>query len=142
MSVWTVNNPFGINEIILTMKAYAPYHILFAISAIFAKCNNQEDKVPAPAECLRIAKCNNDIVDSILQSAINCLNNALETEEAKCKSDNRTFIPQNWIKNKASINGIQGAIINMFSWNPDARRMKESLKMDPKHFSYRVTADD
>lgn len=142
MSVWTVNNPFGINEIILTMKAYAPYHILFAISAIFAKCNNQEDKVPAPAECLRIAKCNNDIVDSILQSAINCLNNALETEEAKCKSDNRTFIPQNWIKNKASINGIQGAIINMFSWNPDARKMKESLKMDPKHFSYRVTADD
>jgi hypothetical protein len=123
------------------MKAYAPYHILYAISAIFARSNNQ-DNVPSPAECLRIAQANNDLVDTILSNAINCLNNALETEEAKYKSEGKTFIPQNWIKNKASIAGIQGAVINMFSWIADARKMKECLKMDPKYFSYRVTADD
>lgn len=141
MSVWTEENPMGINDVILTMKAYAPYHVLYAISAIFAKSNNQ-DNVPSPAECLRIAKENDGFIDSVLSMAISCLNNALETEDSKCQLDGRTFIPQNWIKNKASINGIQGAIINLFSFSPDARKMKEKLSMNPKYFSYRVKAAD
>lgn len=141
MWVWTEENPMGINDVILTMKAYAPYHVLYAISAIYAKSNNQ-DNVPSPAECLRIAKENVGFIDSILSMAISCLNNALETEDSKCQLDGRTFIPQNWIKNKASINGIQGAIINLFSFSPDARKMKEKLSMNPKHFSYRVKAAD
>lgn len=141
MAAWTPSNPLGINEMILTMKAYAPYHLLYAISAIFARSNNQ-DNVPSPAECLRIAQSHDGIDDSIISMAINCLNNALETEDAKCKSDGRTFIPQNWIKNKASISGIQGSIINLFSFSPDARKMKEFLVIDPKYFSYRVKAAD
>lgn len=142
MESWTAeNNPLGINEIILTMKAYAPYHILYAISSIFAKSNNQ-DNVPSPAECLRIAKQNEGFVETILLMAVNCLNNAIEMEEAKYKLDGRTFIPQNWIKNKASITGIQGAIINLFSFSGDARKMKEMLVMDPQYFSYRVKAAD
>lgn len=141
MAVWTPENPLGLNEIILTMKAYAPYHLLYAVSAIFAKSNNQEN-VPSPAESLRIAKMNEGIEDSIIAMAVNCLNNALETEDAKSKSDGRTFIPQNWIKNKASIYGIQGSIINLFSFFPDARKLKEKLSMDPKYFSYRVKAAD
>ena len=141
MAAWTTSNPLGINEMILTMKAYAPYHLLYAISAIFARSNNQ-DNVPSPAECLRIAQSHDGIDDSIISMAVNCLNNALETEDAKCKSDGRTFIPQNWIKNKASISGIQGSIINLFSFSPDARKMKEFLVIDPKYFSYRVKAAD
>ena len=141
MAAWTPSNPLGINEMILTMKAYAPYHLLYAISAIFARSNNQ-DNVPSPAECLRIAQSHDGIDDSIISMAVNCLNNALETEDAKCKSDGRTFIPQNWIKNKASISGIQGSIINLFSFSPDARKMKEFLVIDPKYFSYRVKAAD
>ena len=142
MASWeSENNPLGINDVILTMKAYAPYHILYAISAIFAKSNNQ-DNVPAPAECLRIAKQNDGYIDTILSMAVNCLNNAIETEDSKCRLDSRTFIPQNWIKSKASINGIQGAIINLFSFSQDARNMKNKLVMNPKHFSYRVKAAD
>lgn len=141
MAAWTPENPLGLNEIILTMKAYAPYHLLYAVSAIFAKSNNQEN-VPSPAESLRIAKMNEGIEDSIIAMAVNCLNNALETEDAKSKSDGRTFIPQNWIKNKASIYGIQGSIINLFSFFPDARKLKEKLAMEPQYFSYRVKAAD
>ncbi|MGN1247452.1 MAG: AIPR family protein, partial [Paludibacteraceae bacterium] len=141
MSVWTPNNPLGINEVILTMKAYAPYHLLYAVSAIFAKSNNQ-DNVPSPAECLRIAENNDGMSDSLISMAVNCLNNALETEEAKCKLDGRTFIPQNWIKNKNSINGIQSSIINLFSFYPDAKKMKEKLAMNAQYFSYRVKAAD
>ncbi|MBP5401353.1 MAG: AIPR family protein [Bacteroidales bacterium] len=141
MEAWNEHNPYGINDTILTMKAYAPYHILYAISAIFAKSNNQ-DNVPSPSQCLEIANLHDGYIDTIISMAVSCLNNALETEDAKCKSDNRTFIPQNWIKSKTSLNGIQSAIINMFSFSSDARKMKTELVMDPQYFSYRVKAAD
>ena len=141
MEAWNEHNPYGINDTILTMKAYAPYHILYAISAIFAKSNNQAN-VPSPSQCLEIANLHDGYIDTIISMAVSCLNNALETEDAKCKSDNRTFIPQNWIKSKTSLNGIQSAIINMFSFSSDARKMKTELVMDPQYFSYRVKAAD
>lgn len=141
MEAWNEHNPYGINDTILTMKAYAPYHILYAISAIFAKSNNQ-DNVPSPSQCLEIANLHDGYIDTIISMAVSCLNNALETEDAKCKSDNRTFIPQNWIKSKTSLNGIQSAIINMFSFSSDARKMKTELVMNPQYFSYRVKAAD
>lgn len=137
---WTTDNPLGLNEDILTMKAYTPYHILYAISAICAKCNNQ-NSVPSPSECLKLAQ-SNSIVDSIIQIAAACLNNAIETEANKCQIEDKTFIPQNWVKNKASINAINGAIINCFSFNPYAKNLVSAMKMDAKYFSYRVQADD
>lgn len=41
---WTDKNPLGLNEILLNMKAYAPYHHLYAISLIFAIGNNKSDR--------------------------------------------------------------------------------------------------
>lgn len=40
MSRWTPDNPMGLNESLLTMKAYAPFHHLFAISVIFSEFSN------------------------------------------------------------------------------------------------------
>ena len=140
MEIWTLENPKGLNDVILTMKAYAPYHLLFAISAIFAKCNNQLN-VPSPSECLQLA-IKYDLADTIISLAADCLNNALETESSACQINNKTFIPQNWIKNKASIASIQAAIINCFSFNPSAKQMRDKLKIDAKFFSYRVQADE
>lgn len=140
MDAWNEDNPLGLNEDILTMKAYAPYHMLYAISAICAKCNKQTS-VPSPAECLRLTQENN-VVDSVVQLAANCLNNAIETEINKNQLEEKTFIPQNWIKNKASINAINAAVINCFSFNPYAKELESKLKMDPKFFSYRVQADN
>jgi len=112
MEAWTQENPLGLNEDILTMKAYAPYHLLYAISAICAKCNNQTS-VPSPSECLKIAS-KEDIVDAIVQIAASCMNNAIETETAKSQNENKTFIPQNWVKNKASINAIKFCHYQLF----------------------------
>ncbi len=140
MEAWTDENPLGLNEDILTMKAYAPYHMLYTISAICAKCNNQMT-VPSPAECLKLSE-ENKIQDTIVQLAASCLNNAIETEISKNQMEEKTFIPQNWIKNKASINAINSAIINCFSFNPYAKNMIPMLKMDAKFFSYRVQADN
>lgn len=140
MQAWNDDNPLGLNEDILTMKAYAPYHMLYAISAICAKCSKQTS-VPSPSECLRLAKENN-IIDSVVQLAANCLNNAIETEINRNQLEEKTFIPQNWIKNKASINAINSAVINCFSFNPYAKELEAKLKMSPQYFSYRVQADN
>lgn len=137
---WIIENPLGLNEDILTMKAYTPYHMLYAISAICAKCNNQNG-VPSPSECLKLAQ-NKNLVDSIIQIAADCLNNAIETEANKCQMEDKTFIPQNWVKSKASINAINSAVINCFSFNPYAKNLIAAMKMDAKYFSYRVQADD
>ena len=141
MQAWNDNNPLGLNEDILTMKAYAPYHMLYAISAIYAKCSKQTS-VPSPSECMRLAKENN-IIDSVVQLAANCINNAIETEMSKNQLEGKTFIPQNWIKNKTSINAINSAVINCFSfYNPYIKTLEPKLKMEPKYFSYRVQADN
>ena len=145
LSAWSEENPLGLNDILLTMKAYAPYHMLFAVSAIFAQCNNQTN-VPAPSECFRLAK-DNSLADVVMAIAANCLNNAIVSEQTSSEQNGRTFIPQNWVKSKASISGIQSAIINYFSFLPSMnpvmfKQLHSGLKMDPVHFSYRVQADD
>lgn len=119
--------------------------MLFAISAVFAKCNNQLN-VPSPAETLRLAQ-TNGLVDTIIAISVNCFNNAIASESQNCLQANKTFIPQNWVKNKASIQGIQTAIINYFSFLPTmnkqmADKLKQDMKIEPKYFSYRVQAED
>ncbi len=145
MDAWTLENPLGLEEKLLTMKAYAPYHLLFAISMVFAKCNNQTN-VPSPSECLRVAY-ENDLVDSILNIAANCLNSAISSEENNCDQNGKSFIPQNWVKNKSSNSGIMSAIQNYFSFLPSMNKemdtkIKNGIKIDSKFFSYRVQADD
>jgi hypothetical protein len=145
MDAWTLENPLGLDEIILTMKAYAPYHLLFAISAVFAKCNNQMN-VPSPSECLKLAK-RADMIETVISISASCLNNAIDSESMSCKSNNKAFIPQNWIKSKSSMNGIQSAIVNYFAFLPSmnkkmANELKCKLSMNPEFFSYRVQADD
>lgn len=101
MDAWTQENPLGLEEELLTMKAYAPYHLLFAISMVFAKCNNQTN-VPSPSECLKVASENN-LVDSIINIAANCLNSAISAEKNNCEQNNRSFIPQNWVKTRVAM---------------------------------------
>ena len=140
MDAWKEENPLGLNDVILTMKAYAPYHLLYAVSMIFAKSNNQSS-VPSPAETLSLAQ-KADKVDEIIQLAATCLNIAIDSEEQTSINNNKTFIPQNWIKNKSSLNAINFAVLNMFNFNPNSKTLKAALKMAPDKFSYRVQADD
>ena len=43
---WTKSNPLGLNETLLVMRSYAPYHHLYAVSMCFAIANNQADRMP------------------------------------------------------------------------------------------------
>lgn len=48
---WSKENPLGLNETLLAMKAYAPYHHLYAVSICFSIANNLADRVPNPNKC-------------------------------------------------------------------------------------------
>ena len=143
MENWTEANPLSIDETILTMKAYAPYHFLFAISSIAAKCNGSSN-VPFPSEVLKVVEQNN-LTDQLVALAATCMNNAFASAKEKAIADSKDFIPQNWVKSKASIDAIRASITNMISFLPmmgePQKGLKDKLKMDPSYFQYVLSAD-
>ena len=147
MKVWSKENPLGLNETLLAMKAYAPYHHLYAISMCFAIANNQADNVPAPIKCLEKAQ-QTGLLNEIIRISGTSLNMALEAAANEPQPQNRVFSPQNWIKTKNCLAGINAAIRNYFSMLPMMpggseikNKLDVALKLLPEDFEYRWAAD-
>jgi len=147
MRTWGKENPLGLNESLLVMRAYAPYHHLYAVSMCFAIANNQPDRVPSPEECLARSK-TAGMVDDIVKIAGASLNMALEAAANEPQPANRVFSPQNWIKTKTCLAGINFAIRNYFNMLPlmpggnDMKaRLDGALALDVEAFEYRWAAD-
>lgn len=147
MKVWSRENPLGLNETLLAMKAYAPYHHLYAISMCFAIANNQPDNVPAPIKCLDKIQ-QTGLLAEIIRIAGTSLNMALEAAANETQPQNRVFSPQNWIKTKSCLAGINAAIRNYFSMLPMMpggqeikRKLDIALQLNPEDFEYRWAAD-
>lgn len=145
---WGKENPMGLNETLLAMKAYAPYHQLFAISAILCEINKMNDSVPSPSVALR-KMTESGLLDYIVEMAGNCLNMAMETAQDTVAADTgKLFVPQNWIKSKASLKDIRAAVKQMVAslkMLPDGKkvlaRLNEGLAMNKEDFEARWTAD-
>jgi hypothetical protein len=144
---WEKDNPLGLNETLLVMRAYAPYHHLYAVSMCFAIANNQADRVPNPSVCLAKAQAIGK-VDDIVKIAGICLNMALEAAANEPQPANRVFSPQNWIKAKTCLAGINFAIRNYFNMlplMPGGKEMKgqldTALALEASDFEYRWAAD-
>ena len=147
LKTWTDKNPLGLNETLLAMKAYAPYHQLYAISMCFAISNNMADRVPSPNSCLEKAK-KHGLVDEIVKISGLSLNMALEAAANEVQPQNRVFSPQNWIKAKTCLAGINFAIRNYFQMLPMipggqqvSQKLKEGLILGQEDFEYRWAAD-
>lgn len=144
---WTYNNPLGLNETLLVMKAYAPFHQLYAISMCFAISNNMSDRVPSPSSCLdRAQQCG--LIEEIVKISGLSLNMALEAAANEVQPQNRVFSPQNWIKAKTCLAGINFAIRNYFQMLPMMpggqevlQKLKEGLVLKQEDFEYRLAAD-
>ena len=144
---WTKDNPLGLNESLLAMRAYAPYHHFFAISLCFCVLNNMAEGVPNPAlayEKLMSGAC----FDQIIDISGSCLNSALEAAANEPLPANRVFSPQNWIKTKACLAGIRAAIRQYFAMLPTmpngkamSQQIKNSLVMESSEFEARWAAD-
>lgn len=144
---WNKDNPMGLNETLLAMKAYAPHHHLYAISVIFCEINKMNDSVPSPSVALDRLKVNN-LLETVIDMAGNCLNMAIENASAEASENGKMFSPQNWIKSKASLRDIRNAIRNNITTLkiiPNGKQILEKLSdglvMDKESFEARWTAD-
>jgi hypothetical protein len=145
---WAKDNPLALNETLLVMRAYAPYHHLYAVSMCFAIANNQADRVPDPDASFVKAQAAG-MVDDIVKIAGISLNMALEAAANETQPANRVFSPQNWVKAKTCLAGINFAIRNYFSMLPlmpqGGKEMKAkldaALSLEAKDFEYRWAAD-
>ena len=144
---WNDANPLGLNETLLAMKAYAPYHQLYAISICFAISNNLVDRVPNPSKCLEKAR-SSKMIEEIIKISAASLNMALEAAANEPQPQNRVFSPQNWIKSKDCLAKINFAIRNYFNMLPMMpkgqevqKKLKETLSLEPEAFEYRWAAD-
>ena len=144
---WTKDNPLGFNESLLVMRSYAPYHHLYAVSMCFGIANKQSDRVPDPDACLLKAQ-SAEMVEEIVKIAGASLNMALEAAANESQPANRVFSPQNWIKAKTCLAGINFAIHNYFNMlplMPGGKEMKgrldSALSLEAEDFEYRWAAD-
>lgn len=144
---WTKENPLSLNESLLAMKAYAPYHHLYAVSLCFCVSNNMPEGVPNPVVTYDKVR-NSKIVDQIVSMAGTCLNSALEAAANEPQPANRVFSPQNWIKTKSCLAGIRAAIRQYFNMLPSmpggvqlTEQLRTSLSMDAADFEARWAAD-
>jgi hypothetical protein len=144
---WSNDNPLGLNQTLLAMKAYAPYHQLYAVSMCFSIVNNLSDRVPSPSMCLKQAVSSNLVTD-IVKIAGSSLNMALEAAANETQPPNKVFSPQNWIKAKSCLTGINFAIRNYFQMLPMMpggeevnQKLKKGLSLGQEAFEYRWAAD-
>jgi AIPR protein len=148
MSTWVSENPLSLNETLLAMKAYAPYHHLYAIEMCFSISNNQSEKVASPSKSYEAAM-KAGMVQEIVKVAGMSLNMALETAANEPLSANRVFSPQNWIKTKGCLAGINAAIrqyYNMLPMMPGGgveikKKLMEATLLRTEDFEYRWSAD-
>lgn len=143
MSGWKPENPFGLNESLLAMKAYAPYHVLYAVSQFFAIASNCPDRVPSPKVAYERASDTNN-VEQIVRFAASCLNVAIEEAATEQSSTGKIFSPQNWVKTKSCLSKINTAVrtqIQMLPNFPGGKELRESLVLPSDVFEYRWEAD-
>ena len=146
-NTWISDNPLSLNESLLAMKAYAPYHHLYAVAMCFAISSNHSDRVPNPAKAMVSARSCNQ-VEEIVRIAGTCLNMALEAAANEPQPANRVFSPQNWVKSKSCLAGINGAVrnyLNMLNSFPGGTEVKQRLYkatvLPVDAFEYRLSAD-
>ena len=78
MKTWVQTNPLNLNETLLAMKAYAPFHHLYAVEKCFSIANNnQAENVASPSKAYEAAS-KAGMVDEIVKAAGISLNMALE----------------------------------------------------------------
>ena len=144
---WGNDNPLGLNEALIALKAYAPYHHLFAVSVLFCEINKMQDLVPNPAVAMQKLK-DNDLLDTVIELAGQCLNMGFEIALDDASQNNKVFSPPNWTKAKASLRDIRTAVkqylmtVRMTLGGKDILdKLNTGLKMSNDDFESRWSAD-
>ena len=145
MTKWIPDNPMRLDESLIAMKAYAPFHHLFAISVLFSEYSNMSNMVPKPSTCLQRLKENN-MLDKAINLTGKTLNRAFKNANSKAIAENKVFSPQNWIKAKQSITALTEAIrVRIDALDDDETNLgaefEKCCKLDKSEFESRWSAD-
>ncbi|MDL2298667.1 AIPR family protein [Synergistaceae bacterium OttesenSCG-928-D05] len=141
--VWVEENPLGFDETLLVMKAYAPFHHMYAVSMIFSVANNQSG-VPSPQATWEAAQ-KNGKTNQLIKMAGRCLSSALKNALNRASNDGKIFNPANWIKSNQCLNDINATIPPTLDAYEAVDKdvyddLIASLKIDPAGFTYRLQA--
>ena len=144
-AVWNDDNPLGFDEALLAMKAYAPFHHLYAVSMIFAIANKASDRVPSPSATWEAAQ-QNGKVNQLVNMAGQCLSSALKNAVTHAAGQDRIFNPANWVKNKQSLTDITSTIYPTLNVYETVNKtiydeLMSALRIAPEFFEYRLQAD-
>lgn len=144
---WRNDNPLGLNEALIALKAYASYHHFFAVSVLFCEINKMQDLVPNPAIAMKKLK-ENDLLDTVIELAGQCLNMGFEIALGDASQNNKVFSPPNWTKAKISLRNIRTAVkqylmtVRMTPGGKDILdKLNTGLKMSNDDFESRWNAD-
>lgn len=144
---WNNENLLDLNEALIALKAYAPYHHLFSISVLFCEINKMQDLVPNPAVAMQKLK-ENDLLSVVIELTGQCLNMSFEIALDDANQNNKVFSPPNWTKAKASLKDIRAAVkqyLMSARMMPGGKEMLErlnsGLKMSNDDFESRWSAD-
>lgn len=144
---WNNENLLDLNEALIALKAYAPYHHLFSISVLFCEINKMQDLVPNPAVAMQKLK-ENDLLSVVIELTGQCLNMSFEIALDDASQNNKVFSPPNWTKAKASLKDIRAAVkqyLMSARMMPGGKEMLErlnsGLKMSNNDFESRWSAD-
>ncbi len=143
--MWVETNPLGLDEALLAMKAYAPFHHMYAVSMIFEISNNMIERVPAPRATWQAAA-SSGLVEELIIIAGQCLSAALENAVTQAAGQSKIFNPANWIKSKQSLTDINATIRPTFTALRLANKavydkLNSALNLAPEYFEYRLQAD-
>lgn len=144
---WNNENLLDLNEALIALKAYAPYHHLFSISVLFCEINKMQDLVPNPAVAMQKLK-ENDLLSVVIELTGQCLNMSFEIALDDASQNNKVFSPPNWTKAKASLKDIRAAVKQylmsarmMLGGKEMLERLNSGLKMSNDDFESRWSAD-
>lgn len=133
-------NQLGLNEALRAVPSYTKHHLLYGVQMVFSIASNQQDKVPAPSATA------NALADAeaIINQVVTAYNSALDGANQEAQDKNKVFSPQNWLKNKDSMNRVRDALrmfLTMLPNMPGGKELKQRLLVPPERFSLRWSAE-
>ena len=144
---WESESLKKLNENLISIKAYGPYHHMFAISMIFCKLNKITEGVPSPSCALQKLKDSN-LMDDVIKLAVQSISMAVQAAATEAAAAKRPLSTPNWSKNKNCLKEICDQI-NVFltpniMWPGSAEKVAlwtEALQLPASAFERRWAAD-
>ena len=144
---WEPDSLKSLDENLITIKAYGPYHHLFAVSMVFCELNKMSEGVPSPSIALQKLK-DSGLLEQVVSLAGQCVSTALRLAVEEAASVNKPLNTQNWSKNKNSLKEIRAqvraALTPNIMWPGSVEQIKkyaEALHLPNEAFETRWTAD-